>query len=52
MIRMDKKEFIKRRKEDEVVFEGTLRDMMELEFNDVPHIELATVLRYFKKTLY
>lgn len=45
---MDKDEFINRRKEDAVVFEGTLRDMMELSFCDVPYHELQVVLRYFK----
>jgi len=45
---MKKDEFVNRRKEDAVVFKGTLRDMMELSYPDVPHNELLIVLRYFK----
>ena len=46
---MDKAEFIKRRKEDAVVFEGTLRDMMELSSSN--KLELRSVLRYFKSVI-
>lgn len=48
---MEIKEFVIRRMEDAVVFEGTLRDMLELDMEDVPKQEVRKVLNYFKSIM-
>ncbi len=48
---MERREFVFRRNEDVVVFEGTLRDMLELDMEDVPKQELRKVLNYFKSIM-
>jgi len=48
---MDRQEFVFRRMEDAVVFEGMLRDMLELDMSDVPKEEVKKVLNYFKEIM-